>query len=126
MTADSCGSGDLSMKSLLTTMLAVGALVIAAGTAAAQDAKIEQGKKVYADQKCSMCHSIEGKGNVKGALDSVGSRLGAAEIRQWVVDPKTMTAKTNAERKPPMKAYPNLPADELDALVAYLQSLKKK
>lgn len=114
------------MKSLFISLLAVGAFVITASAAAAQDARVEKGKKVYADQKCSMCHSIEGKGNVKGALDGVGSRLGAAEIRQWVVDPKTMTAKTNAERKPPMKAYPNLPADELDALVAYLQSLKKK
>lgn len=114
------------MKSLLTTLVTVGALVITAGTAAAQDAKVEKGKRVYADQKCSMCHSIDGKGNAKGALDGVGSKLSAAEIRQWVVDPKTMIAKTKAERKPPMKAYPNLPADELDALVAYLQSLKKK
>jgi mono/diheme cytochrome c family protein len=114
------------MRSLLIGLLAAGALVIAADSDAAQDPRVEKGKKVYADQKCSMCHAIEGKGNVKGALDGVGSKLGAAEIRQWVVDPKTMTARTNAQRKPPMKAYPNLPADELDALVAYLQSLKKK
>jgi hypothetical protein len=26
--------------------------------------------------------------------------------------------------KPPMKAFPNLPAADLDALVAYMQSLK--
>jgi hypothetical protein len=37
-----------------------------------------------------------------------------------------MTEKTKAERKPFMKAYPSLPADELDALVVYMQSLKKK
>ncbi len=49
-----------------------------------------------------------------------------AEIKQWIVDPKTMTEKTKAERKPAMKAYPNLPAADLDALVAYLESLKKK
>ena len=78
------------------------------------------------DQKCSMCHSIEGKGNAKGSLDGVGSKLSAAEIRQWIVDPKTMTEKTKAERKPAMKAYPNLPAADVDALVAYLESLKKK
>jgi cbb3-type cytochrome oxidase cytochrome c subunit len=35
-----------------------------------------------------------------------------------------MAAKTKAERKPPMKAYATLPKEELDALVAYLQSLK--
>ena len=35
-----------------------------------------------------------------------------------------MATKTKAERKPVMKAYPNLPKDDLDGLVAYLQSLK--
>jgi hypothetical protein len=35
-----------------------------------------------------------------------------------------MTAKTKSERKPAMKAY-TLPKDDLDALVAYLSSLKK-
>jgi hypothetical protein len=37
-----------------------------------------------------------------------------------------MTKKTKAERKPPMRAYPNLPKADLDALVAYMSSLKKK
>jgi hypothetical protein len=37
-----------------------------------------------------------------------------------------MTEKTKAERKPPMRAYPNLPAEDVDALVAYMLSLKKK
>lgn len=37
-----------------------------------------------------------------------------------------MTKKTTAERKPAMRAYPNLPKEDLDALVAYMASLKKK
>ena len=45
------------------------------------------------------------------------------EIHDWIVKPTEMTAKAKAERKPPMKAY-TLPKDELDALVAYLQTLK--
>jgi mono/diheme cytochrome c family protein len=93
----------------------------------AQDAKmIERGKQVYAEQKCKMCHSIGAEGNAKGPLDDTGNKLKAAEIREWMVDPKAMTAKTKATRKPFMKAYPNLPAADLDALVAYMQSLKKK
>jgi hypothetical protein len=36
-----------------------------------------------------------------------------------------MTAKTNAPRKPLMNNY-NLPKEELDALVAYMASLKEK
>jgi hypothetical protein len=29
-------------------------------------------------------------------------------------------------RKPPMRAYPSLPKEDLDAIVAYMLSLKKK
>ncbi len=36
-----------------------------------------------------------------------------------------MTAKTKATRKPEMKAY-TLTKDEVDALVAYLVTMKKK
>lgn len=100
-------------------------LLAAAGTARAQDAKVAAGEKVYADQKCGLCHSIAGKGNPKGLLDDVGSRLTGEEIRLWVTDAKTMTAKTKAVRKPEMRAY-NLPKESVDALVAYLQTLKKK
>jgi len=43
---------------------------------AAQDTA--HGQKVYAAQKCSVCHSIAGHGNAKGKLDDVGSKLTAA------------------------------------------------
>lgn len=92
----------------------------------AQDkSKIERGMKVYEQQKCSLCHSIEGKGNKKGALDGVGSKLTADEIRQWLVKPAEMTAKTKATRKPPMKAYASLPEEDIAALVAYFEGKKK-
>jgi hypothetical protein len=71
-----------------------------------------------------MCHSIGDKGNKKGPLDGVGAKLSAADIKAWMTDAKGMTAKTKATRKPDMKSY-TLPADELDAIVAYMLSLKK-
>jgi mono/diheme cytochrome c family protein len=92
----------------------------------AQDkAQIERGMKAYAEQKCSVCHSIAGKGNAKGVLDDVGSKLMPEEIRAWLVNPAEMTKKTKADRKPPMRAYPNLSKEDVDALVAYMASLKK-
>ena len=91
--------------------------------ARAQDAKA--GEKLFADQKCAVCHSIAGKGNVKGPLDDVGSRLPAADLSAWLTDAKAMTVKTKAPRKPEMKAY-TLEKNEVDALVAYLLTLKKK
>jgi mono/diheme cytochrome c family protein len=92
----------------------------------AQDgAAVARGEQVYAAQKCVVCHSVAGKGNAKGPLDGVGSKLSADEIRQWIVNPADMTAKTKAARRPVMRAYPNLPKADLDALVAYMLSLKK-
>jgi hypothetical protein len=55
----------------------------------------------------------------------VGARLKADEIRQWITAAPEMTVKAKAERKPPMKSYPNLAKDDLEALVSYLASLKK-
>ena len=110
------------MKRASVAMVAALSLGVLAAPAAAQD-----GAKVYADQKCSVCHAIAGKGNAKGALDNVGTKLTADEIRQWIVDPVGMTAKAKATRKPAMTAkYASLPKPELDALVTYLSSLKGK
>jgi mono/diheme cytochrome c family protein len=95
-----------------------------AATAAAQDAKVTQGEKLFVAQKCTLCHSVGDKGNKKGALDGVAAKLKADEIREWIVDAKGMTAKTKATRKPEMKAY-TLAKDDVDALVAYLATLKK-
>jgi len=97
---------------------AVAALI--AAPAMAQD--VEKGKAVYEAQKCSLCHSVGGRGNAKGPLDKVGAKLSAEDIRKWIVSPKEMKSETG--RKPDMRAYPSLPAADLDALVAYVKSLK--
>lgn len=111
------------------TIFSVSAFLIAsmlvAVPAHAQKAA-DRGMKVFTESKCSMCHAIAGKGNAKGALDEVGSKLSADEIRQWIVDPQVMRDKAHAERKPSMKSYASLPKDDVDALVAYLQTLKTK
>jgi mono/diheme cytochrome c family protein len=106
-------------------VFALCAAVGLAATASAQEAKVAKGAQVYADQKCAMCHSIGDKGNKKGPLDDVASKYSLDELRAWIVDAKGMTVKTNAPRKPFMNNY-NLPKDDLDALVAYMASLKKK
>jgi mono/diheme cytochrome c family protein len=100
-------------------------IALLAPVASAQDAKVEHGKKVYEAQKCGVCHSIAGKGNPKGPLDSVGSKLTADEIRQWITNAPEMAKKANATRKPPMKVYSTLPKEDADGLIAYLQTLKK-
>ena len=109
-------------------LMAVGVgLAVTAGTASAQDAAlVAKGEKLYASNKCSMCHSIGDKGNKKGPLDEVGSKLKPEEIRQWLINPQEMTVKTKSTRKPPMSSYAKLAKEDIEALVAYMQSLKKK
>lgn len=114
------------MINLLKVGITVVLWLVAAGVASAQSpAQVEGGQKVFAAQKCSICHSIAGQGNKKGPLEGVGSKLSADEIRQWITNGPEMAAKVKAERKPAMKAYATMPKDDLEALVAYLQSLKK-
>ncbi len=108
----------------VTLFIAALALLIPASAFAQNAAQIEKGKQVYAREKCSVCHSIGGTGNKKGPLDEVGSRLSTDDIRSWIVSAPEMTAKTKAARKPLMKSY-TLQKDDLEALVAYMASLKK-
>jgi mono/diheme cytochrome c family protein len=109
------------MKTVVLTGVVV--LALATGTATAQDAKVKKGMQVFATQKCSQCHSIAGKGNAKGKMDDVGSKLTAEEMREWITDPVGMAAKNKKDRKPPMKKKA-LSSDDVDALVAYLSTLK--
>jgi mono/diheme cytochrome c family protein len=113
-------------KRIVTVVLAAIGIVAAAPAVAQDKAQVDRGMKVFAEQKCSQCHSIAGKGNAKGAMDDVGLRASADEIRAWITTPKQMTEKAKAERKPPMKEFPDLAKADVDALVVYLQTLKKK
>jgi mono/diheme cytochrome c family protein len=93
------------------------------GVSSAQDAA--KGAQIYAAQKCAMCHMVAGKGNKNSPLDGVGAKLSAADIREWIVDPAAAATKHKSTKKPPMpRTYAKLPAADVDALVAYMQSLK--
>ena len=103
------------------------ALAFVAATASAQDAKlVAKGEQLFAANKCTTCHSVGEKGNKKGPLDGVGSKYTADEIRDWMLKPAEMAAKHKATRKPMKQPFTKLAKDDVDALVAYVQSLKKK
>ena len=117
------------MLMLMKKTAAVGA-VLALGLAvplgaAGQDDAVKKGEQVYAAQKCSVCHSIAGKGSKRNPLDGVGKKLTAAETREWIVNPVEMAKKAASTKKPPMQnKYSKLPAADIDGLVAYMQTLK--
>jgi cytochrome c2 len=103
------------------------AIMLTMAVAAAPDpAVVEKGQALFTANHCTLCHSIAGKGNPKGSLDTVGDKHSAEDLRKWLTEPVEMAKKANATRKPPMISFAKLPAADLDALVAYLGSLKKK
>jgi mono/diheme cytochrome c family protein len=113
-------------RMFMVTAAAAFGLILIPGTAYSQDQAAAKGMEVFTTQKCNTCHSIGGKGAKKGPLDDVGSRLTAAEIRQWLIDPVGMAAKREPKstRKPPMKKKP-MTEDDLNSLVGLLSGLRK-
>ena len=107
-------------------VLGFGLAVVTSVAVSAQDkTAAAHGEKIYNAQKCSMCHSIAGKGNAKGPLDNVGAKLSDEEIRQWLIAPRVMAEKAKSTRKPLMPEYSKLSKEDLDGLIAYMKTLKK-
>jgi mono/diheme cytochrome c family protein len=94
-------------------------------TPAAGAAQIAAGRKIYDREKCATCHQIARQGNSRFPLDGVASRLKPDQIRRWIVD--TAAMENALPRLPAVRMsatkYRLKPA-ELDALVAYLATLK--
>jgi Ni/Fe-hydrogenase subunit HybB-like protein len=103
-------------------LLAVALALTTASLVSADDGKA---MKAFVEHKCTQCHSVGDRGNKKGALEGVGTKLTPAQIREWLVDPVGMAARTDPPptRKPVMKKKA-MPAGDVDALVAMLAGLK--
>lgn len=92
---------------------------------------VAYGKEVYKDYECYNCHKIGGKGGVKRRgpeLDNIGSLVPAEMLKKKLLDPKTFFAEgfEKEYKKGVMPDnFPDLMSDkEMDALVAYLTTLK--
>jgi hypothetical protein len=119
-----CHEEVAHVKQTLMSCVVVPVVLMGAASASAQSSAAD-GEKLFAAQKCTICHSVAGQGNKKGPLDGVSAQLSADDIRLWITNAPDMAAKAKAERKPAMKAYSSLSKAEVDALVAFVQSLKK-
>lgn len=77
-----------------------------------------KGEKIYADLKCSMCHTIgAGKKKMGPDLTKVGTTRDKAWLAKYLPNPKAENPKN---KMPPAKAK----GADLDHLIAYLLSLK--
>ena len=96
---------------MLRTIGAAVTLLVLTGSVWAADAPA-----VY-DKKCKSCHSIAGvagpMAKLGGPLDGVGSKRDEAWLRAYLTDPKSKMPKLP------------LSAEDMDAVVKYMLSLKK-
>ena len=86
------------------------------------------GRRVYDTRKCATCHMIAGRGNIRFNLDGVGARLSEAELRRWLTDTaemeRAMPKQPAVRMSEWLKTKRKITDADLDALVAYLSSLK--
>jgi mono/diheme cytochrome c family protein len=106
---------------LLKSLFIIAALSFATAAHTISQAESDgrsRGNQVYADKKCALCHMIQGKGGKTGGdLSTVGTKRDAEWLKRFIMAPKAVVPNA---KMPPFKGN----ADELDALVAYLMSLK--
>jgi mono/diheme cytochrome c family protein len=84
------------------------------------------GRSIYQEQNCSLCHSVDGSGNPRYPLDGVGARLGREEIRRWTIGADELRDEMPGRAFRMKQHYRRLPPEELDALIAYMQSLRNE
>lgn len=93
--------------------------IMASDVVPAQGADPDQGRKIYEEKRCAMCHAIGGQGGKIGPdLSDVGSQRDGDWLNKFLKDPKGTVP--NAKMLP-VKATD----EELAALVDYLLSLKR-
>lgn len=94
-------------------------LIIAAQTwSQAESDPVSKGNQVYQEKKCSSCHSVQGKGGKAGGdLSHVGAKRDAQWLETFMKNPKAVKPDI---AMPAFKGN----AEELNALVAYMLSLK--
>ena len=114
------------MRRLVGGLVGLALLGGVAGAQTPDPKQVAAGKVLYDKLKCGTCHMAEGKGNKKLPLDGISKKLPTAQIRMWIASPAEMEAKL--AKKPTVKMSSmmktKLSDPDVDALVAYVQSLK--
>jgi mono/diheme cytochrome c family protein len=91
---------------------------------------IGKGKEQWELQECYNCHKLFGQGGKKRGpeLDNIGNLMTSEQIKEKIIDPKSWMAegfeKQYEKGKMPDKYKDLMFPEEIDALVAFLSSLK--
>ena len=113
MMAHRLGAGILLGFLALGVSLSYGRL-----SAQAQEARVAQGKQLFADKGCYGCHTIGAEGTPIGPdLRRTAERYPEVTLARWLLDPAAQA---------PTRHMPNLGLSEAEAnaLAAYIASLR--
>ena len=84
----------------------------------------KQGETIFRRESCLSCHEVFGNGASYGpALDGVGSRRSSSWLKGYLAAPTAGVSAKPYRLK--MPSYDKLNANEMTALVAYLQALQE-
>lgn len=84
----------------------------------------ERGRALFADQGCTRCHAAGGAGNPRSPLDGVGGRRTREELEDWIVAAPSVRRQLSGSAARAKEAYADLAPEDLDALTAYLSTLR--
>jgi hypothetical protein len=100
------------------------------GAAAASGDLVALGKEQWELQECYNCHKLYGQGGKKRGpeMDNIGNLLKPEEMKQKILDPQSWMAegfeKEYEKKKMPDKYKELMEEKDIDALVAFLATLK--
>ena len=102
----------------------------AGGASAASGDLVALGKEQWELQECYNCHKLYGQGGKKRGpeMDNIGNLMKAEEMKEKILDPRSWMAegfeKEYEKKKMPDKYKELMEDKDIDALVAFLSTLK--
>ncbi len=82
------------------------------------------GRAVFEAQGCLGCHSVAGKGSPRSPLDGVGARLSRQQLSEWAIGAASVADNLSPRALQAKRANAQLPREDMDALLDYLESLR--
>lgn len=88
------------------------------------DAAAARGRALVAELGCLRCHAVQGQGNPRSPLDGIGARRVPEDIRARIVGAPSVAEEMPRSAIRAKEPFGELPEPDLDALTAYLSSLR--